>query len=332
MNISFPLSIVVNHRNFLDISTTEEQNYVNINGLDYVLSYFLQDNKIIKGGGNSNILQLNSVTPDDLSDDDLPPEAVMKICKYHLGTNIEYEKQRIARFENEIKTLDALKVSNNVITLMASGKVKVTKEVFYQGSRKSKSEWYPYYVMEKAEYSLKHYLENYELDLLGKLELCYSIIVGLEQIQGKGYYHRDIKHDNILFVNGVWKIADLGLSNTQDVDNGIDILNEKIGPYGWLSPEVMNKVLTEHKDYILPPYDCVIDFQSDLFQLGKLFWYIFQENLPIGNICKEDFRLPDEEIFKLIKDMLEHSKARRPKKANEVVLKLEPLISKYQFL
>ncbi|MBK6331109.1 MAG: protein kinase [Bacteroidetes bacterium] len=115
-----------------------------------------------------------------------------------------------------------------------------------------------------------------------------------------------MKPDNILFVNGNWKIADLGLVDGRQLD--YEILDYNIvGPRGWLSPEAMNKYLTENKSFKYK-FDILIDSQSDIFQLGKLFWYIFQHNAPIGSVKMSDFKNEFSEIYPILKTMLNHNK------------------------
>ena len=124
-----------------------------------------------------------------------------------------------------------------------------------------------------------------------------------------------------------FKVGDLGLVDFQNKDSEIDSPNEKIGPYGWLAPEATNKMLT-FKKHIGFVYDCKIDKKSDVFQLGKLFWYIFQGNLPIGQIVNDDFKMRDKEIFQIIFEMLRYEKNGRPS-INRIEEKFEPLKLKY---
>jgi hypothetical protein len=87
----------------------------------------------------------------------------------------------------------------------------------------------------------------------------------------------------------------------------------------------MNKHLTEKFNIGL---DCSINEHSDIFQMGKLFWFIFQYNVPIGQIKNEDFtfELPTNKdfIFDLIQGMLQYPKNRRFLK-EEIALRIELL-------
>lgn len=71
-----------------------------------------------------------------------------------------------------------------------------------------------------------------------------QIAYGIKNLDSLGFYHRDIKPDNILIFNdNQWRISDLGLVAKRDED--IDRPNEFIGPKGWISPEAMNKYLVK---------------------------------------------------------------------------------------
>ena len=158
----------------------------------------------------------------------------------------------------------------------------------------------------------------------GKLNLCIDIAKGLKELYDLGYYHRDLKPDNIFMFGDVWKIGDLGLVARRDSENN-DNSYKIIGPKGWLSPESMNRYLTQEKDR---RYDCKIDHQSDVFQLGKIFWFIIQGNVPIGCIKYTDYYGGDESIYALIHYMLNHSKERRVKDISIVINELERIIKK----
>lgn len=139
-----------------------------------------------------------------------------------------------------------------------------------------------------------------------------DILEGIKELHRYKIYHRDIKPDNILFVNKTWKIGDLGLIDYRNSDFQIEEDGDKIGPIGWLSPEATNKFLVEGNSKKNPyDFDCELDEYSDIFQLGKLFWYIFQGNIPLGQIRREDFKIKDKTIYDILIKMLMHSKDKR---------------------
>ncbi len=230
------------------------------------------------------------------------PNRILKICKF--DSKNSSKKKRIERFQREIRALNTAKARKckNIIEYFFDGQIEIERKV------------YSYYVMEKADCNLKEYmldLDN-ELDIQEKLKFCREISNGIKELHDIGIYHRDIKPENILFTGNAWKIGDLGLIAKRNED--FDDQCEMIGPTGWLSPEVMNKVYTENQD-IEYQFDCKIDEKSDIFQLGKLFWFIFQGNVPIGQIRHSDFQPNRNDIFKMIEKMLQYSKSRRFKMA-----------------
>jgi len=245
-------------------------------------------------GGNSTVFKLFDPNEQDYY--------IVKFCKYNILNKNEKIRKRIYRFENEIKALEKAKKINseNIIEIFFSGEMKI-------GNGK-----YRYYVMERGEMDLTEYLKLDDISDQQKVLLCSQILHGVNELhQNLKVYHRDIKPDNIFFVGDTWKIGDLGLISSRNKDFELDEVGEKIGPYGWLSPEVTNKALCEGTP-LENEFCCIIDEQSDVFQLGKLFWYIFQGNIPIGQIQKEDFKLNNQTIFLIIQLMLQYSKERRP--------------------
>lgn len=282
-----------------------ELNIIEIEGKTFELRPLNEEFKKSKGG-NSSVFILR----DPLGEQG---DQVIKISNYsRIGrSSPEWLKRRYGRFINEIDALKQVKtfdISSNVISIGNDGMIEIDGLQF------------PYYTMEKADSDLKKYLidDKNELDYQEKLKMCRDIFNGIKTLHQLNFYHRDIKPDNIfLFYEDdeggegrfVWKVGDLGLVAHRDSD--FDGLGEKIGPFGWLSPEAMNKFLTERAAIGL---DCVINESSDIFQLGKLFWFIFKLNVPIGQILQSDFdtAVPHSSfIYKLIFHMLQYSKERR---------------------
>lgn len=270
----------------------DEENVITIDDVKYTILP-LNTNYLSSKGGNSNVYKLK---------DEKGNEFAIKFSNYFRPIK-KSSNRGYLRFLNEIKALQEVKERDfqNVVSIISDGEINLDGKD------------YPYFIMEKADLDLKDYLyTNPQIDFQQKFFLCKEIFKAIKELHSIGIYHRDIKPDNILlFISDdkiSWKIADLGLIKYRDIDNEFDKIGEKIGPFGWLAPEAMNKFLTEESNIGL---DCKIDHNSDIFMLGELFWFVFKLNIPLGQIKKTDFDLsfPESDTyFELVQTMLSHSK------------------------
>ena len=313
------------HKPFLQISEIRTENYLRLDDVEYFVSFLNSEFKSNKGG-NSFVFALYVA---QTYNEDAMPERVIKISKYPEPYNYIRNKIRQKninkRFRQEIEALYDCKQRDvgNVIDIAFDGNLicRTSEDGEFEVS-------FPFYVMEYAEYDLKSYLEeeNEEYDEASRVELCLQIAQGIKELNDLGYYHRDIKPDNIFMINGIWKVGDLGLIQMRNKPS-LDNKGELVGPRGWLSPEAMNKYLSENVEG--KNFDCNIDHQSDLFQLAKVFWYILQGNAPIGCVKESDFLLRNSSLYSLIKQMLNHSKKRRPASVDIVIDNLQKIVNKY---
>ncbi len=316
IKLKFPNFIKIERNGILNINFDDiKSNYISVEKKEYFFNNLSNDgNK----GGNSLILKLFS--KEDLTDktsfDQASPIAILKLMKFPFlikrfkgrDNNIYYDSHK--RFLNEIQALKACSLlkNENVINIYDYGECVIDNQ------------FYLFYTMEVADYDLKSYIEaNHDkLEFDNKVQLCLELLDGINQLDRAIFFHRDIKPDNIFFVGNVWKMGDLGLVDGKDLNYRIKEEGKFIGPRGWVSPEVMNKYLSENKGFKYF-YDCKIDHQSDIFQLGKVFWYIFQYNAPIGNIIDQDFNKENEKVFAILNKMLQHGKERRFKNVSEII-------------
>lgn len=309
----------------LQISEDRTKNRLYLDKVEFYVSYLNSEFKSNKGG-NSFVYALYIA---QTYDEDAMPVKVIKISKYPERFNKNKEKviatEKNKRFRQEIAALYDCKSQNvgNIIDIDFDGNLmcRTHDTGDYEVS-------FPFYVMEYAEYDLKRFLEeeNKVYDEASRVELCLQIAQGIKELNDLGYYHRDIKPDNIFMINRTWKIGDLGLIQMRNHPS-LDRDGDLIGPRGWLSPEAMNKYLSEKVNG--NSFDCNIDHQSDLFQLAKVFWYILQGNAPIGCVKESDFLISNSALYSLIRQMLNHSKQRRPTSVDDVIAELKRIATKY---
>ena len=298
------------------------QNTITIDNIDY-FAYYIDPNFKKSKGANSYVFALYQAQK-FIDYENSFPDRVIKISNKRDYKHAHSENN--LRFYREIEALNKCKQHHvaNVITIYSSGQLscigknRYGKEIEY---------YFPFYVMDCATCDLKKYLENNQISYAERIYLCLQIAECLKGLNELGCYHRDLKPDNILMFDNVWQIGDLGLVAFRDEDELYDKKNEFIGPKGWLSPEAMNKYLSY--DDSMYKFDCKIDHQSDIFQLGKIFWYILQGNVPIGGISRSDFFDRREEVYSLLKYMLNHSKKKRPLTIDYVINDLKHIIQKY---
>ena len=251
-------------RNCIRIYEEITNNAITIDGIDYFVDSISPGYKNSKGA-NSYVFALYQAQ-NYIDDGSSVPDRVIKISNKRDNNNSVSEGNK--RFYREIEALIECKKHHihNVVTIASFGQLscKVKKE-----GGKGPTYLFPFYTMDYASGDLKNYLENNDIPFGNRIDLCLQIANGLKELKDIGYYHRDLKPDNILMFDDTWKIGDLGLIAFRDKDNIYDKKNDFIGPKGWLSPEAMNKYLqSDNNKY---KFDCNIDHQSDVFQLGKVF-------------------------------------------------------------
>jgi serine/threonine protein kinase len=283
----------------ITISPDVYDNFIYLDGSGEFELRLLDPTKPYNKGASSSIFII--VDPSQETED-----RVIKICKTPLSNTDTKSKDKIKRFKREIRAFQLVKAKKitGVIDFYGNGEIEIL------GVN------YLYIILEKADCDLAEYLKKnkFNFTLSQRVNFCSNIVTNFENLHKIGIYHRDVKHDNIFCVADEFKIGDLGLITFKDRDYSMDYKDEKIGPFGWLSPEATNKMLSMNNN--IYTFDCTIDDKSDVFQLGKLFWYILNGNLPLGQIEFTDSKFGDKDIFDIIKVMLQHAKSRRPTVSN----------------
>lgn len=159
--------------------------------------------------------------------------------------------------------------------------------------------------MELCKCNLYDYLEENEISIDEKIDLCKNILNGLQYIHNNKIIHRDLKLQNIFisFDNKI-KIGDFGLATKiYDMDY------KDVGTYGYIAPEILNGI-----EY---------DYRVDLYSLGIIFINIFYKfNTEMEKISFIKEIKGDNEINKIISKLLEIDPDNRIS-TNEILLKIE---------
>lgn len=116
--------------------------------------------------------------------------------------------------------------------------------------------WIAYYIEEKFEGSSLQYKNNYSDNEV--LDFIFQMLNHIKTMYNSGYVHRDLKPDNIIVNDGVYKVIDGGLGKNLKEEEGNSILSHNLlGTRGYWAPEQQN----------YPP-DYKWNFQTDLYPIG----------------------------------------------------------------
>jgi len=272
------------------LEENENENYVKIKQIDYKVVP-LKDNA---KSPNGYVFVLEA-------EDSLPQ--VIKFCSVYGAPTQPKLNQRKRRFEREIEALKIVKdkeATKHVVEIYHDGVLAISDE------KSGKPREFQFFTMEKGEYDLSLFLKQ-GVSLSQRFFLCSQMIQSIKALHSINIYHRDIKPANFVFINGVWKIADLGLAESRNEDfECIDWDDERIGPRGFLSPEAINKWLSANNK---PS----IDDKSDVFQLAKVIGYVLSGDVFSGHLHKDDINPidPTGALYLIFVNAFQYFKDRR---------------------
>jgi serine/threonine protein kinase len=129
----------------------------------------------------------------------------------------------------------------------------------------------PAYYMPWAEGTLQSEIDNspWELTEPRILEAYRSVLDAIEFAHNMNILHRDIKPDNVLFVNGVVKVSDFGLARTMDSFlPPMTRSHVRLGTPGYAAPEVWSGGAKN------------ADVAADVYSLGALLFHLFSKVHP----------------------------------------------------
>jgi serine/threonine protein kinase len=273
------MDIILNHR-YEKIKYTVDNRLV-CNNVPYEIG------ELINLGGNAIVHECSSTrTSEELA------------IKFQIKTHGTREK----RFKQEMEIHERLS-HPHLVKFFGSGSIEARYK--NQSGREKRKDIY-YVIMDKCDQNLQDYIKEKSqtipyLEYIGQFRGLVSALAELHKVA----IHRDIKPSNILIKNGMWKLSDFGLCSYVDPDerNDFTLVEEKIGPANWMSPESNSK---------LAGYNTVIDKHSDVFQLASVFWMIINKKHPTGVLSEQDWISSDTKLYNVLFSALQHCPTRRP--------------------
>jgi serine/threonine protein kinase len=252
--------------------------YFEVDGITYQALPLKVDDETEGRGGNSTVFTASEAESPGCY-------WAVKVSNVAENDRSKRGKQRRERFEREIAAMCLARERNkneSIVRIVGSGFVR------------SGDSDYRCIVMERASTTLRGFLElDPEIGLRERLHLCLTLAQSIMDLHDIGLYHRDIKPENILLIEDSWKLGDLGLVAERGRD--CDGRYERIGSIGWLCPEAINK-----------KYACTslrgrsivqVDEKSDAHQMGKLFWYVLQGDIPNGCLKSRDLHCASGDVY-----------------------------------
>lgn len=108
-----------------------------------------------------------------------------------------------------------------------------------------------------------------ETAFLQKIQLLLKICNDIQCLHTNGYCHRDIKPNNLLFLNNTLYLADFGLVTDPQETTGITPHKTRMGNYQTIAPEMRKTGKNlQTEDYK----------KSDIYSLGVTIWMILTQD------------------------------------------------------
>ena len=219
---------------------------------------------------------------------------------------------RVDRFNNEVRVLRELN-SPYVSAYTASGQVSVTPQL-----AGPQNEVIPWVAMQLGGSNMRQHVEDAGPLTLAQLKsITYGMCAAVEHLHTNGFIHRDIKPDNFVWrgaPNTAPLMIDFGIAKRQGEDvsgrpmDTFTRVTEFVGPVFFSSPELIEYA----KDKSYP-----VDYRSDIFQLGKVLWYLGTGKVSAGSPSRKECPAGGK-LRELVLAMIDDDPDCRPQQLSEV--------------
>lgn len=173
---------------------------------------------------------------------------------------------------------------------------------------------YPFIILEYISRGTVHEsLREFKFEFKTKVEMSIMICDAITHMHEKGYIHRDLKPDNIMFTTE-WtpKIIDFGLAINM---NNLSHFPEAVGSKGYAAPEVVST-----------PKD--VDEKSDVYSLGAVLYSIFTGKIPDENMVdSSEFMEIKPRVRMIIAKAVDPDLEKRTSSAEIIKVKLQSVLN-----
>lgn len=156
-----------------------------------------------------------------------------------LSTDASRSKEKRLRFQDEIQTLNACQGYDGVMPIVDFS----IEELWY--------------TMPKAEN-----IDKYTTSIDAKVDCIISIADTLCKLHNAGFAHRDIKPDNILYLDGHFVLCDFGLVDIPNNPHNLTKNSNRIGPMSTIAPEMKRHAKSADGK------------KADVYSLAKTLWIL----------------------------------------------------------
>ncbi|MFC7859428.1 serine/threonine-protein kinase [Arthrobacter koreensis] len=225
-----------------------------------------------------------------MAENDSGERIAVKILKEKYRSDPEY----VERFRREVAIMQKLE---------HPGVVKVQTLEMQDGS--------PAYMMPRATGSLTKEIEDnpWGLPESTVLRVFSAVLNAIEYAHSRNVLHRDIKADNVLYIDGQVQVSDFGLARRMDsLFPPLTQSHIRVGTPGYAAPEVWNGG-AKHADVA-----------ADIYSLGALLYHMFSVQHPQHGI---DISKVPSQYRDLIVRATDHLPARRYSNVSDLISALE---------
>lgn len=218
---------------------------------------------------------------------------------------------RLDRFNNEIRVLKSLN-SPLIATYHDDGTVEVTSQ-----EEPKQTQQVRWLAMELGGLNMRQHVEKHKPLAIAELKSAATDICdAVTRLHSKGFIHRDIKPDNFVWKNASKSLLmiDFGIAKMigEDVSgrpmDTFTQVREFVGPVFFSSPELIEYAANKKHP---------VDHRSDIFQVGKLLWYLATGKISAGIPSKKDCPASGK-LREIIVQMIDDDPDSRPQNLAEV--------------